>query len=93
MKVARRMNPSEPKKPGGNPDELSVDISGQAADQRAYFPGFTRMEDGDEFDTADFQRRGPGSFYFAAGPLKQKASKIENKPVMKSAPLEWLVLR
>ena len=40
----------------------------------------------DEFDTADFRQRGPGSFCFAAGPLKQKAFEMENKPVMKSAP-------
>jgi hypothetical protein len=62
MKVARRMNPSEPKQPDGNPDELSVDTSGQAANKRVYFPEFIKLEDGDEFDTVDYRYCDSGSY-------------------------------
>jgi hypothetical protein len=51
--VARRMNPSEPNKPGGNTDELPADTGGQAPDKGAYFPEFAKLED--EFDTADYR--------------------------------------
>jgi hypothetical protein len=47
------MNPSEPNKPGGNPDELPADTSGQTPDKGVYFPEFAKLED--EFDTADYR--------------------------------------
>jgi hypothetical protein len=62
MKTARRMNPSEPEKPDGNPDELSAKTSEQTSDKGVYFPEFVKKEDEEAFQPVDQRSRRSGQY-------------------------------
>jgi hypothetical protein len=57
------MNPSEPDQPDKTPEELPTEAAGQPTDERAYFPEFAPLEDGEaEFDTVDYRHCDSGSY-------------------------------